>query len=151
MSDSAIDMFAVLICRNSKFIRKLVNNEIGDTGLNMSHLVCMRVIDLNTGGVPASVLCETTDYDKALVSRMLGLLTDRGFVMRNPEDGSLRRGYRYVLTESGRRFNQRMGDFFEEVSHQLISCVSADEMRAFYRTSAALTDKLQELSEKNDR
>lgn len=147
MHDSILDMFTVLIFRNSRFIRKIVGEAVADSGLNMSHIVCMRLIELNTGGVSAGVICDTTDYDKALVSRMLGLLTDREYIMRNPEDRSLRRGYRYVLTDKGVRFNEKINGYFSGLSQQLIEDVSEDDLKQFYRTAAALTDKLQELSE----
>ena len=152
MTDSILDMFSVLVCRNSRFVRKVVGDAVSDTGLNMSHIVCLRLIELNAGGVSAGVICDTTDHDKALVSRMLGMLSDRGYIMRNPADRSLRRGYRYVLTDKGERFNKRVNAYFAELSEELVKDISADELNQFYRTAAALTDKLQQLAEqKGDR
>ena len=150
MDSSLIDTFSVLLCQNSRSIQKLALGEIGDTGLNLSHVVCLRIIDINSGGVPARVLCETTGYDKALISRMLGALTAKGFITRNPEDTSLRRGYRYVLTESGKVFTDRINIFFSDLSESLTQDVPDEEIKSFYRTAALFTDKLREMSEKTD-
>ncbi len=150
INSSLIDTFSVLLCQNSKFIQKLAQGEIGDMGLNLSHVVCLRIIDINSGGVPARVLCETTGYDKALISRMLGALSSKGYITRNPDDMSLRRGYRYVLTESGERFSARMNNFFSELSQKLVSDVSDEEIKSFFRTAALFTDKLREMSENVD-
>ena len=150
-NSSLLDAFSVLICQNSRFIQKLALGEMSDTGLNMSHVVCLRIIDLNTGGVPARVLCETTGYDKALVSRMLSFLSDKGYITRNPSDTNLRRGYRYILTEIGAAFIERINRFFTDLSGALVKGVPDDEIKSFYRTAALFTDKLRAMSEMCDK
>jgi DNA-binding MarR family transcriptional regulator len=149
-NSSLLDAFSVLLCQNSRFIQKLALGEMSDTGLNLSHVVCLRIIDLNSGGVPARVLCETTGYDKALVSRMLSVLADKGYITRNPADTSLRRGYRYILTEMGSAFTERINKFFADLSETLVSDVPDDEIKSFYRTAALFTDKLRAMSERTE-
>lgn len=146
--NSLIDTFSVLLCQNIRFIQKLAPDELGRLGINLSHIVCMRIIDTNTGGVTARVLCETTGYDKALISRMLSTLDKLGYTERNPHDVNMRRGCRYVLTERGSQLIERMNDFFGDLSQTLVSGVDEKELKSFYRTAALFTDKLRELSER---
>lgn len=150
INSSLIDAFSVLLCQNSRFIQKLALEEIGDKGLNLSHVVCLRVIDINAGGVSARVLCETTGYDKALISRMLTALTDKGYIARNPNDKALRRGYRYILTGEGQKFTDRINLFFSELSESLTKDVPEEEIKRFFRTAALFTDKLRDMSDKTE-
>lgn len=146
MESPIIDMFSVLIIQNHKSMQKLFSDALEGFGLKVSSLSCMYIIRCNKGGCSATVLRETTCYDKALISRLLGEMQKLGYICRNPEDNEMQRGYRYILTEKGERTTELITRASAEISAEITKDIPPAELDAFYRTGAKLTDNLRRLA-----
>lgn len=147
MESSIIDMFSVLIVQNHRSLQKLYSEALVDTGLKISYVACLMILRHNIGGCSASDMRRATCYDKALISRMLTELTERGLVCKNPEDEKKRRGARFILTDEGLTLTKSIDRLSHDISERITRNISKSELEAFYLTGAQLTDNLKKLAE----
>jgi DNA-binding MarR family transcriptional regulator len=129
-------------------MRKLVGAVFSELGINYTSAVCLRIIMLNEKGVSAGELSETGCCDKALVSRTIKDLSEKGYVCRNPDDRRLVRGYRIMLTEKGRELASRFDSCETEIMQILTEDVSHEDLERFYEISEHISDNLYELANK---
>lgn len=136
------DYFVTMLLKNQKNIQKLLDNVMPERELKHVSVRCLRLINMQEGGLSASELGIAFGYDKALISRTLHDLQQRGYICRNPEDEGLSRGYRMVLTEKGTELAEIM---FDEIN-KIIAAVSKDipqgDLEIFYETSQRLSENL---------
>lgn len=120
-------------------MHKLFGIALDDSELNPASLLCLMMISMNSGGLSAGKLCEICCFDKALVSRTFKELERSGYIVRNPKDKELQRGYRMVLTQKG----VQTADLAQARIHEFWSVttdnISESELRAFYDTSLKLS------------
>lgn len=150
MDSTIIDLFSVLIVQNSRSIQKIYSELLSDIGLKISDVACLMIIRHNMNGCTATGLRDATCYDKALISRMLADLQNKGFVRRNPEDKEKQRGARFVLTDEGTALTQRIDRLSQLISREIESSLSRDELEKFALIGTQLTDNLKRLSENID-
>jgi DNA-binding MarR family transcriptional regulator len=101
------------------------------------------MLNNNNGGISAGDICETICCDKALISRTLKDLSEKGYVCRNPEDSQIIRGYRIILTEKGWEIAKKFDEY--AFAKLLTKGISQEELEQYYKTSEHISDNLYEL------
>ncbi len=141
------DFFVTMLMKNHKNVQKLLENILPDCGLKHVSIMCIRLISVSESGLSASELGSIFVYDKALISRTLRDLQERGYICRNPEDEGLSRGYRMVLTEKGRELEARMSEAIGKLSLAVSAGIPQSDIEVFYNTSIRLSENLVKYAE----
>ena len=136
------DFFVTMLMKNHKNVQKLVENILPECGLKHVSIMCIRLITVSESGLSASELGSIFVYDKALISRTLRDLQERGYICRNPEDEGLSRGYRMVLTEKGRELAENMSAAISELTAEVSADIPQSDIEVFYNTSVRLSENL---------
>ncbi len=147
LDSSVIDMFSVLIVQNNRSLQKIYSELLGDFGLKISDVACLMIIRHNVCGCSATAMRDATCYDKALISRMLAEMQEKGLVCRNPDDEDRQRGMRFILTEKGLDITHRIDRLSMLISQEIEKDIAKDELERFCLTGSKLTDNLRRLSE----
>jgi DNA-binding MarR family transcriptional regulator len=100
-------------------------------------------------GVSAGELSKIGCVDKALISRTLKELTEKGYVCRNPEDKDMARGFRIILGSRGKELSERFESLVYGISRYITENVSAQELSAYYEISERISENIRELTKKD--
>ena len=151
MDSSIIDLFSVLIVQNHRSMNKIYSDLLAECGLRISDVACLMIIRHNVGGCTATAIRDASCYDKALISRILAEMQEKGFICRNPEDKDKQRGVRFVLTNEGLEVTKRIDRLSLLVSREIESSLTREELERFFLMGSQLTDNLRRLSENTDK
>ncbi|MCI9587167.1 MAG: hypothetical protein HFF60_04300 [Oscillospiraceae bacterium] len=139
------ERFSLSLFELSRCWHKLASEEMSRHGLRSSHATYLTTLLRCEEGITAVELGRLCSRDKSDVSRMIGILSEKGFVTKVEVDGSLYRG-RWKLTETGRTAA-------EQVCHRASLAVEmaggdlTEAQRAvFYEALASITANLKALS-----
>ncbi len=141
---SKFDDFALAITKNQKNIQRLVKSVIMDEDLSPAHLFVLRRICSNEQGASANQICKSLSYDKALVSRVIATLEQKNFVIRNPKDLGLKRGFRLIATDLGNEYVEQSYKAVERIEQYAVSGIGKEEQEIFFRVSMVIGDNLEE-------
>ncbi len=141
---SNFDNFALTITKNQKNIQRLIKSVIMDENFSPAHLLVLRSICSNEEGASANQICKSLSYDKALVSRVIASLEQKNFVVRNPKDLGLKRGFRLIATDLGNEYVEKSYMAVEKIEQYAVLGISKEEQEIFFKVLMIIGDNLEE-------
>jgi len=95
------ERFSVVISEISRLWHKITADEMEKYGLKGSHSVYLAAMLRYPEGITATQLCELCAKDKSDVSRMMGIMEDKGLVRKEGVHQNMYKGV-FLLTEKGK-------------------------------------------------
>ena len=137
--------FSLAIAEIDRCWHKLAAEEMAKYGLNSPHAVYLTTLSGFKEGITAARLGELCGKNKADVSRMVGILEQKGLVRKKAVGGNLYRA-RLLLTEEGRQAAEHVQQRAALAVELAGSGMTEEEREVFYRCLERITANLQELS-----
>ena len=137
--------FSLAIAEIDRCWHKLAAEEMAKYGLNSPHAVYLTTLSGFKEGITAARLGELCSKNKADVSRMVGILEQKGLVRKEAVGGNLYRA-RLLLTEEGRQAAEHVQQRAALAVELAGSGMTEEEREVFYRCLERITANLQELS-----
>ena len=137
--------FSLAIAEIDRCWHKLAAEEMAKYGLNSPHAVYLTTLSGFKEGITAARLGELCGKNKADVSRMVGILEQKGLVRKEAVGGNLYRA-RLLLTEEGRQAAEHVQQRAALAVELAGSGMTEEEREVFYRCLEQITANLQELS-----
>ena len=137
--------FSLAIAEIDRCWHKLAAEEMAKYGLNSPHAVYLTTLSGFKEGITAARLGELCGKNKADVSRMVGILEQKGLVRKEAVGGNLYRA-RLLLTEEGRQAAEHVQQRAALAVELAGSGMTEEEREVFYRCLERITANLQELS-----
>jgi DNA-binding MarR family transcriptional regulator len=137
--------FSNLIGSAMKSLQKIKNHGMEPYGLGSTHTLCLKRLNASPEGLTRKELSIECEIDKAQISRLVGELSEKGYV----RDKSETSGYRnkIVLTESGKR----IADEIEQKVIRVLQYVSGDippeRIEVLYQTLGTICENLKRAEE----
>ena len=130
-----------IIIKLKKLIKKIEHGQTETECGGVTHAQVRIVFPIIRDGKGYSMqeLSETVGVDKALVSRTITHLEDKGFVERDKKEGSIERNYKILLTEKGRRFFAEKKAQVKETFKKRFGDITMEELRIFKKVLDKLT------------
>ena len=147
--EERFETFTVLINRLSRNIRKIKNQEMADYGLRSAHISCLYYL-YREASLTATDLCERCEEDKATISRALEYLETNGYL--TCESKSIKR-YKspLILTKKGSDAAKKIAEKIETVLKTISTELSDEELKAFYKSLAIISESLDVVANKTAR
>ena len=137
--------FSLAIAEIDRCWHKLAAEEMAKYGLNSPHAVYLTTLSGFKEGITAARLGELCGKNKADVSRMVGILEQKGLVRKEAVGSNLYRA-RLLLTEEGRQAAEHVQQRAALAVELAGSGMTEEEREVFYRCLERITANLQELS-----
>ena len=137
--------FSLSISEIDRCWHKLAAEEMAKYDLNSPHAVYLTTLSGFKEGITAARLGELCGKNKADVSRMVGILEQKGLVRKEAVGGNLYRA-RLLLTEEGRQAAEHVQQRAALAVELAGSGMTEEEREVFYRCLERITANLQELS-----
>ena len=137
--------FSLAIAEIDRCWHKLAAEDMAKYGLNSPHAVYLTTLSGFKEGITAARLGELCGKNKADVSRMVGILEQKGLVRKEAVGGNLYRA-RLLLTEEGRQAAEHVQQRAALAVELAGSGMTEEEREVFYRCLERITANLQELS-----
>ena len=137
--------FSLAIAEIDRCWHKLAAEEMAKYGLNSPHAVYLTTLSGFKEGITAARLGELCGKNKADVSRMVGILEQKGLVRKEAVGGNLYRA-RLLLTEEGRQAAEHVQQRAALAVELAGSGMTEEEREVFYRCLERIAANLQELS-----
>ena len=99
------------------------------------------------GSATVNRLASWMDYDKAQISRAVGVLVENGYLTRATNVSDTRSAI-LTLTPEGQEFHRELMAFGRERQRVLLTLLSAEQRRSLYEIMATLTDHLRKDDDK---
>ncbi|MBE6599621.1 MAG: MarR family transcriptional regulator [Ruminococcaceae bacterium] len=138
------ERFTSLIAEINHSIRKLKTEIMSEFDLRSTHLYCLYYL-FRDGSLTAKELCDMCAEDKALMSRTIKQLEERGYVER-----SSKKRYRaaLTLTDEGRAVAARAAEYTNLYFMSTREGISDADREVLYRSLNLINDRLAELCDK---
>lgn len=139
------EQFSFAISEISRHWHKLAGDEMGKYGLKGQHSVYILAMYRYPEGVTATQLCELCGRDKSDVSRMMGIMEEKGLVKKEGIHQNLYRGV-FRLTDEGKTAAEHVRKR-ASVAVEMAGKDLSDEKRSiFYEALETITSNLRQLS-----
>ncbi len=137
--------FSNLICAALKSLQKIKNHGMEPYGLGSTHTLCLKRLDSSPEGLTRKELAEACEIDKAQISRLIGELSEKGFVYE--ESGG--RGYRkkIFLTESGKIIAAEIDRKIRKVLKYVSGDIPPEHIAVMYTTLETICKNLRRAEE----
>ena len=99
------------------------------------------------GSATVNRLASWMDYDKAQISRAVGMLVENGYLNRATNVSDTRSAF-LTLTTEGQEFHHELMAFGRERQRVLLTLLSAEQRRSLYQIMSTLTDHLRKDDDK---
>ena len=147
MSTDRFTTFFQTFERVVKNIRRIATPVMQEYGLRSGHVTCILALSQAENGLTVSELARECAIDKALSSRIVRELVEKGFLAPLPHQGSVNYNKRFLLTPSchaaiegmTRRINQCVSDANRNLP--------PEELKQFYCVLAELDQRIEELAD----
>lgn len=146
MSTTRFTTFFLTFERVLKNIKRIASPVMQSYGLRTLHLSSVFALGRSETGLSVSELSRECIIDKALSSRILKELTEKGFA--EPVGAQTDKNYnkRYVLTPKCRLIISDLAVKIRDYMEQADQSVSEDELAAFYLTLAKLDHNIESIT-----
>ncbi len=149
MTESHFEIFTLTLTSILKSIKKIKDSRMKKYGLRGSHVMLLYQLSGHPEGLTPADLSESGCVDKALISRTISELLDKGFVRTVQTDGKKYK-VRLCLTESGQETAAYIAEAATEVQTRISHDFTEEEMTLFYRILTALQIRLNEITEEEN-
>ena len=143
--EERFEAFTTLISGINHSIRKLKTEIMAEFDLKSTHLYCLYHL-YKANALTAKELCDMCSEDKALISRTLKSLEERGYISK----GESEKRYRapLVLTERGREVAARVCEYADAYFGIAGGELSDEERKVLYKSLRIINERLIELCDK---
>ncbi len=138
------EKFTSLVAGINHSIKKLKTEVMAEFDLRSTHLYCLYYL-CRDGSMTATELCDMCTVDKALMSRTVKELTERGYIRRSAD-----KRYRaaLALTEEGKKVAERVTEYANAYFLSARDGISDAERKTLYRSLEHINERLSELCDK---
>ena len=149
MSTTRFTTFFLTFERILKNIKSIASPVMQIYGLRSLHLSSVFALGRSEKGLSVSELSRECIIDKALSSRILKELTEKGFA--EPINANCAKNYnrRYVLTPKCREIISELNVKIRDYMQQADQSVSEEELASFYLTLARLDQNIESITPKS--
>ncbi|MGM9646523.1 MAG: MarR family winged helix-turn-helix transcriptional regulator [Eubacteriales bacterium] len=149
MYNDHLEQFTLTLADVLKSIKKIKDKRMNAYGLRSSHVIVLYVLGRTPEGMTPAELAEAGDVDKALISRIVAELTEKGFVTA-VNIGGRRYKARLRLTPAGEELAVYISTTVAEIQHQVSGDIPAQDLEVFYRTLFTLQKGFRKLADADD-
>ena len=149
MEQDRLEAFSTLITGASRSITRLKNIRMAHYGLGSTHTICIRKLYAARDGLTRKQLSEVCELDKAQISRVIGELVQKGYVVESQGKSSYRK--RILLTESGNIIAAEINSIILDVNNFVSGDIPEEDICAFYRVFSSICDGLKRAEDLFDR
>ena len=146
METERFEEFVSLLTGVYRDIQKLKDRYSKELGLKTVHVFWLYLLSRRPEGMSASELARASQSTRALLSREIGELAERGLIVAEPRGERRRYGWKFTLTASGRVFAAEIGRIAMEVQRQVNAGIPEEELIIFYRTLRTLLNNFDRLA-----
>lgn len=138
------EVFAGSIAKIFRSIQRIESEEMKKYGLKGAFAQYLVVMDRYSEGITPTQLYDVTGKDKAIVSRAVSEMIEKGLIMKPNVPG-----YRVplFLTEKGKEAAKYVSERATAVVEEAAVHISEKQLGAFYKRLEMLADNLHELSQ----
>lgn len=109
--------------------------------LSGAHTTCLcRLVEAGEDGLTQTRLIQLEGMDRAQISRVLGDLQRRGYVVPAQQEGRYKK--RYLLTPAGRAAADEIQSIILSINRFVSEQIPQTDIDIFYRTLTAIADNL---------
>lgn len=134
--------FTGLISRINRFIKKIKTAEMQEFSLKSPHVSCIYYIHKN-GALTPKELCEICQEDKAMVSRSIETLEQKGFLTKNNSQNKYRK--LISLTEKGKMAAKKVANKIESVLGLASRGLTEEKRLAMYEGLSLINTNLEKI------
>ena len=142
MYNDHFEQFTLTLADILKSVKKLKDKRMNTYGLRSSHVMVLYLLGREENGLTPVELAESGSVDKALISRILTELTEKGFVTNHPADGK-RYKARLTLTPTGKETSRHIAAMIGDIQKQVSGNIPEEDMETFYRVLFTLQDNFR--------
>lgn len=146
MYNDHFEEFTLTIADILKSIKKIKDQRMSAYGLRSSHVMVLYLLGRSQNGLTPAQLAESGCVDKALISRIVNELSDKGFVTTHNTDGR-RYKARLMLTPTGKETADYIASVVGEVQQKVSGEIPKEDLAVFYRTLFTLQANFQTVVE----
>ena len=139
--------FLLMMMKSRKLVHEIYPDIFTNCKLNLNFAMCIIIINRTDGGMSASGICDRCGFDKAQVSRILREMTDEGYIVRNPDDDELKRGYRYLLTDKGKQLIMEMEHDMDCITEYFIGDIPKENIDIFFSVLVQIHERISSFAE----
>lgn len=139
MERDRLEAFTTLVTNASRSITKIKHRGMEGYGLGSTHTVCLRKLYAASEGLTRTQLANVCELDKAQISRIIGELSDKGYVV-SPQSGYK---CRIRLSDSGRRVTEEINKLVLDINGFVSGEIPQEDIEAFYRVFTRICEGLK--------
>ena len=148
MDRERFEHFSCLISGIYRCMQKLKAKEVENLGLKNVHIFWVYLLRHTPEGLTASELAQKSRITRALVSREITALTDKGYVSAcepaaSPSGAKRRYGWRYVLTGRGMKIADEISAVAMRVQSAVDAGLTGEELAVFYKALNILSENFE--------
>ena len=149
MYNDHFEQFTLTLADILKSIKKIKDKRMNTYGLRSSHVMVLYLLGREENGLTPVELAESGSVDKALISRIITELSEKGFVTPNPADGK-RYKARLMLTPAGKATAHYIASMIGDIQKQVSGDISMEEMEIFYRVLFTLQNNFRTIANQTE-
>ena len=144
MEKDRLEAFGNLIGNSAKSLTKIKSKGMSPYGLGSTHTVCLRKLYSN-GVMTRSCLAELCELDRSQISRVIGDLIGKGYVIESGGEN----GYRAMLdlSDEGRKVTEEVNGIVEDVLNFVSGAIPSENIEMFYTTFEEICSRLKQAEE----
>ena len=143
--EERFEAFTSLIAGINHSIRKLKTEIMAEFDLKSTHLYCIYHL-YKSDSLTAKELCDMCAEDKALVSRTLKSLEEKGYIAKSESEKRYRASL--VLTDKGKEVASRVCKYADAYFGFAGNELSESDREVLYRSLRLINERLIELCDK---
>lgn len=150
MKTERFEDFTTVISGIHRDIQKIKMKFTHHLGLKSVHMYWLYLLRVHPEGLSASELSELSKTNKALVSREIDELVDKGFIVTTALSDRRRYGWKFQLTDSGMDMAETIAKVALKVQTLASGTIPEEDMVTFYRVINILLNNFDHMAENFD-
>ncbi len=150
MSTERFTAFFQTFERVVKNIRRIATPVMQEYGLRSGHVTCILALSQAEKGLTVSELARECAIDKALSSRIVKELLEKGDITPSPDQGSGHYNKRFILTPTCRANIANLSERIDRYVADANRNVPPEDLKQFYRVLAELDRSIEEIAEESE-
>ena len=138
---TGFEAFNGLIGIAMKCLERLKAKGMSEYGLSGTHTLCMRQLFEAPGGMPRTLLAQRCGVDRAQITRVIGELIAKGFVLELENGSNYRK--KCVLTEKGREAAMEVNALVNKIQQFVSGNIPPERLDIFYETLTEICENLK--------
>ncbi len=149
MYNDHLEQFTLTLADILKYVKKIKDSRMNVYGLRSSHVMVIYLLGRNPEGLTPAALAEAGSVDKALISRVVAELTEKGLVT-SVAVGGRRYKARLRLTGEGEAIAIYIATAVNDIQQKVSGDIPKEDLETFYRTLFTLRANFQKLVEEDE-